>query len=432
MSEANIIDFLLLRDMSVRVVVIGSILLGIGSAAIGCFALLRKRALVGDGVAHAVLPGVALAYMVTGTKNTIALLIGATIAGWVSMVAMDFITRRSRIREDAAIGIVLSVFFGLGILLVTHIQNTGDASQSGLDKFLFGQAASLVLSDVAVFGAVSVMLIVAIMLLFKEFKILSFDPEFTQTLGLPSRGLALAMTTLLVLAVVVGIQAVGVVLMAAMLITPAASARYWTDRLGIMLGLASLFGALSGIGGAFVSYGWPRMPTGPWIVMFATVIFVTSLLFAPKRGVVARVVRHELNRRRTLAENILKTMHMLGEDNGDVFAQRSESQIQARRKIPTARLHRGLRRLRRDGYVVEAGDRQWRLTQDGARQGARVTRLHRLWEVYLTQYLQIAPDHVHEDAESIEHVLTPELEEELDRLLERPASDPHARVIPRR
>jgi manganese/zinc/iron transport system permease protein len=432
MNDSPIIDFLLLRDLNVRVVVIGSILLGVGSAAIGCFALLRKRALVGDGVAHAVLPGVAIAYMVTGTKNTFALLIGATIAGWISMVVMDFISRRSRIREDAAIGIVLSVFFGLGILLVTHIQATGSSSQSGLDKFLFGQAASLVLNDVVVFGAVSVLLVVAIMLLFKDFKILSFDPEFTQTIGLPARGLSLVMTTLLVLAVVVGIQAVGVVLMAAMLITPAASARYWTDRLGIMLVLASAFGALSGVGGAFVSYVAPRMPTGPWIVMFATFFFVASLLFAPKRGVVARVVRHQLNRRRTLAENILKTMHMLGEDDGDVFAPRGESEIQARRRIPTVRLHLGLRRLQRDGYAVESKERHWRLTQEGARQGARVTRLHRLWEVYLTQYLQIAPDHVHEDAESIEHVLTPELEEELDRLLERPLADPHARAIPRR
>lgn len=431
MNDAQIIDFLLLRDLNVRVVVVGSILLGIGSAAIGCFALLRKRALVGDGVAHAVLPGVAIAYMVTGTKNTLALLIGATIAGWISMVAMDFIVRRSRIREDAAIGIVLSVFFGLGILLVTHIQATGSSSQSGLDKFLFGQAASLVLEDVVVFGAVSVLLVVAIMLFFKDFKILSFDPEFTQTIGLPAKGLSLIMTTLLVLSVVVGIQAVGVVLMAAMLITPAASARYWTDRLGIMLGLAATFGALSGIGGAFVSYVAPRMPTGPWIVMFATFFFVASLLFAPKRGVVARVVRHELNRRRTLAENILKTMHLIGEDDGDVFAPRAETTIQSRRRIPTARLHRGLRRLRRDGYVVEAPARQWRLTHEGARQGARVTRLHRLWEVYLTQYLQIAPDHVHEDAESIEHVLTPELEEELDQLLQRPLADPHARAIPR-
>jgi manganese/zinc/iron transport system permease protein len=432
MSDMQIIDFFLLRDLNVRVVVIGSILLGVGSAAIGCFALLRKRALVGDGIAHAVLPGVAIAYMVTGTKNTLALLIGATVAGWISMVVMDFIARRSRIREDAAIGIVLSVFFGLGILLLTHIQATGSSSQSGLDKFLFGQAASLVLMDVVTFGAVSVLLIVAIIVLFKEFKILSFDIEYMQTLGLPTKGLSLVMTTLLVLAVVVGIQAVGVVLMAAMLITPAASARYWTNRLGIMLGLASTFGALSGLGGAFISYSIPGMPTGPWIVMFATFFFVASLLFAPKRGVVARVLRHELNRRRTLAENILKTMHMLGEDDGAVFEPRGESEIQARRRIPTARLHRGLRRLRRDGYVAASGERHWRLTQEGARQGARVTRLHRLWEVYLTQYLQLAPDHVHEDAESIEHVLTPELEEELDRLLERPLSDPHARAIPRR
>jgi manganese/zinc/iron transport system permease protein len=430
-NEPSIIDFLLLRDINVRYVVLGSILLGFGSAVIGCFALLRRRALVGDGVAHAVLPGVAIAFLITGTRNTFALLIGATISGWLSMVAMDFITRRSRVREDAAIGIVLSVFFGLGILLMTFIQQSGSASQSGLDKFLFGQAASLVGTDVAVFGGVSFIVLAAVTLLYKEFKIFSFDPEFTQTLGFPSRTLALIMTTLLVLAVVAGIQAVGVVLMAAMLITPAASARYWTDRLPLLLAIAALFGAVSGVGGAYVSYAWPRQPTGPWIVMFATALFVISLLFAPRRGAVARQIRQWGNRRRTLDENILKTLHRLGEIDVNPFAERTEAEIHARRAIPPSRLKRALRRLRRAGYVVAPHEHAWRLTAEGARRGARVTRLHRLWEVYLTQLMHIAPDHVHDDAESIEHVLTPELEEELDRLLERPKSDPHALPIPR-
>ena len=243
----EIFDFLLLREASTRTVVIGAMLLGVGSAAIGCFALLRKRALVGDAVAHAVLPGVVLAYMVVGTKDPFALIVGAAITGWASMVAMDYIVRNSRIREDAAIGMTLSVFFGLGILLLTRVQHSGNASQTGLDAFLFGQAASLIERDVIVFGATSLLLLLVIFLLFKELRITSFDPDFAAALGMPTRGIEMVMTTLLVLSVIVGIQAVGVVLMAAMLITPAAAARYWTDRLPVMILLATLFGVLAAL-----------------------------------------------------------------------------------------------------------------------------------------------------------------------------------------
>lgn len=414
-----------------RVVVIGSVLLGVGSAAIGCFAFLRKRALVGDAVAHAALPGVALAFMIVGGKNPVALLIGAAVAGWLSMAAMDAIVRNTRIREDSAIGIVLSVFFGLGILLLTNIQSSGSAQQSGLDKFLFGQAASLLTEDVVTIAAVSLVLVGAVALLYKEFKLLSFDLEFAGAMGFPVRGLELALTTLMVFAVVVGIQAVGVVLMAAMLITPAAAARYWTERLPVMLILASAFGAVSGYAGALVSYLAPHMPTGPWIVTAVTLIFAVSVLFAPRRGVVARLRRQRNNRRRTLEENVLKTFHHLGEGDGQPFAVRSIADIQRRRAIPEAQLQRTIRRLIRSGYL-EASSGAWRLTPEGSRQGERVTRRHRLWEVYLTDYVQVAPDHVHDDAETIEHVLTPELEERLETLLNRPASDPHERTIPYR
>lgn len=430
--NSELLDFLLLRDLNTRTVVLGAILLGIGSAAIGCFAFLRKRSLVGDAVAHSVLPGVAIAFLVVGSKDPVALMIGAVIAGWFSMVAMDFIVRNSRIREDAAIGLALSVFFGLGVLLLTHIQHSGAANQSGLDRFLFGQAASLVTQDVIVFGAVSLLLVAAVIAAFKELKIVSFDPDYARALGYPVRFLELLMTTLLVLAVVVGIQAVGVVLMAAMLITPAAAARYWTNRLPVMILLAVLVGILSGYAGAFISYLNPRMPTGPWIVVVASTLFFLSLIFAPERGALSRYLRRRRNRRDTLGENILKTLHRMGEADGDLFRPRTIEAVREYRSIPPRILHRGLRRLAGQGYVTSAGNAAWRLTTEGANRGARITRLHRLWEVYLTEYVQIAADHVHDDAESIEHVLTPELEDQLEKLLNRPENDPHRKAIPYR
>ena len=428
----SLFDFLVLRDLSTRTVVIGSMLLGIGSAAIGCFALLRKRALVGDAVAHSVLPGIAIAFLIVGSKDPLALMVGAVVTGWFSMIAMDYIVRNSRIREDAAIGLALSVFFGLGILLLTHIQHTGAANQSGLDKFLFGQAASLLARDVAVFGSVSLILLLVLIVTFKELKVVSFDPDFTRAIGFPARFLELLLTTLLVVAVVAGIQAVGVVLMAAMLITPAAAARYWTERLGVMILLASLFGILSGYVGAFISYLEPHMPTGPWIVVVASFIFFVSLLSAPKRGVIAQLLRRRKNVRVTLEENILKTMHRMGEADREMQDPRSISEIQNYRSIPAAVLQRGLLRLASEGYLTSQPNKKWSLTTQGVVEGARITRLHRLWEVYLTEYVRIAPDHVHDDAESIEHVLTPELEVELQRLLQRPAIDPHQQTIPYR
>lgn len=430
----NVWDFLLMRDAGTRTVLLGAMLMSVGSAAIGCFALLRKRALVGDAVAHAVLPGVTIAYLIVGSKDPFALILGAAVSGWISMVAMDYIVRNSRIREDAAIGMTLSVFFGLGILLLTHIQHSGDANQTGLDAVLFGQAASLVRQDLIVFGTTSILLLGIILATFKEMTIVSFDRDFSSVIGLPVRGIELLMTTLLVLSVVVGIQAVGVVLMAAMLITPAAAARYWTDRLGVMVALSVLVGILSGIGGALVSYLEPRMPTGPWIVVFASTFFFISLLVAPRRGLLRRAIIRMRVRRRTLDENILKTFHHLAERDGRAGAPRSLEEIRELRSIPTRQLQRGLARLRSGRYVERVGTEQrrtWKLTPDGVRRGARITRLHRLWEVYLTEYLQIASDHVHDDAETIEHVLTPELEAELERLLERPAADPHSRAIPR-
>lgn len=431
MSDA-LIDFLLLRQVGTRSVVFGAILLGIASATIGCFALLRKRALVGDAVAHALLPGVAIAFMIVQTKNPLPLMIGGMVTGWIAMIVMDSIVRNSRIREDAAIGMTLSVFFGLGILLLTHIQHGGHPEQSGLDRFLFGQAASIVGADVILFAVVTVLMIATVVVAFKEFALISFDPEFARGIGFPVKWLEILMTTLLVLAVVIGIQAVGVVLMAALLITPAAAARFWTDRLGVMIVIACTIGILSGYGGAFISYVQPRMPTGPWIVVVASVLFFLSILLAPGRGVVARLLRRRATKSSTVDENILKTFHRVDEIEEDEGEGRSIDDLLAVRQMARGSLERGIRRLAAHRYIEPTGDGRWRLTAEGRARGARITRLHRLWEVYLTEYVRIAPDHVHDDAETIEHVLTPELEEELERILERPASDPHSRVIPYR
>ena len=249
----TLIEFFSFQDASIIAVVVGSILVTSSSAVVGTFTFLKKKALLGDAVAHAVLPGICLAFIVSGTKNPLILIVGAFITGWLSLVLIDFITAKTKLKEDTAIALVLSVFFGVGILMLTKIQHSGNAAQSGLDSFLFGNAAALIGADLLVFATVSAILLLVIGLLFKEMKILAFDPEYAKVIGLPVRSLELVLTSLTVLAVVTGIQAVGVVLMAAMLITPAAAARFWTQDTFKMVVIAGFLGAFSGLAGAFVS-----------------------------------------------------------------------------------------------------------------------------------------------------------------------------------
>ena len=234
------IDFISLNDPNVLFVVVGMILLGISSATIGTFAFLQKRALTGDAIAHSVLPGVCLAFILFDTRNLWVLLGGAFVTGWLSIVCVDIITKHSKLKADTAIGLVLSVFFGVGILLLTFIQQSGNAAQSGLNNFLFGKAAAMHPDDIKTMGIVSLLIIIIVLTFFKEFKLLSFDPAYAKSTGLPVTVLQLLLTTLTVLAVAAGIQAVGVVLMAAMLITPAAAAKYWTNNLRKMIFLSML------------------------------------------------------------------------------------------------------------------------------------------------------------------------------------------------
>ena len=412
----SFIEFFSLTDSNVRYVVLGIALLTSSAAMIGSFSLLKKKALVGDAIAHAVLPGICLAFLLTGTKNSLYLIIGAFMTGWLSLVSIDQITHRSKIKEDTALALVLSVTFGFGILLLTAIQHSGNAAQVGLTNFLFGKAAALVSDDLQALAWLSLALMIIVGLFFKEFTLVAFDKAFAQASGLPVRQLELLLTSLTVLAIVVGIRAVGILLMAAMLITPPAAARFWTDHLPTMVLLAAVLGMLAGLAGAFISYIAPAMPTGPWIVMAISLIAYGSFLFAPRKGLLARSIRQRRHQQKTLTENILKLLYELGEAEGHAYKSRTLATLLHHRPMPMSTLLRGLKRLRKQNMVQPLGDR-WFLTATGKNKGEAIWQLHCLWKLYLTQYLKIKPDHVHEDAESMEHILTPALAQELQSLV---------------
>tara|TARA_R110000868_G_scaffold226734_3_gene479413 strand:+ start:1369 stop:2664 length:1296 start_codon:yes stop_codon:yes gene_type:complete len=423
------IEFLSFSDPNVRFVVIGTMILGATAAMVGTFSFLRKRALIGDAIAHAILPGVCLSFMVSGEKNPLGLIIGAMLTGWLSLFLIDAISRTSKLKNDAAIGIVLSVFFGVGILLLTSIQQSGNAAQAGLDHFLFGKAASLTKIDLMIFSGIGLFLILVVVLLYKEFKLISFNPDYAKSVGLPVKLLEFILATITVLSVAVGIQAVGVVLMAALLITPAAGARFWTNKLSSMIIIAVILGATSAFFGSYVSYIAPSMPTGPWIVMFLSILTIASIWFAPKTGMLAKFKTRSQNKKKMLLENILKVFYHLGEKEEDFKVPRTFEDLKKTRNLTPSELNKGLSQLKKKNMVRKSLD-TWMITKTGLFEARRIIKLHRLWEMYLNQRLKLEPDHVHNDAEAIEHIITPEIERLLEKELAFPTIDPHQSKIP--
>jgi manganese/zinc/iron transport system permease protein len=361
----------LLRDHTLRTVSLGAALLGLVSGGLGTYAVLRRQSLLGDAISHAALPGIALAFLLTRSRDPLVLLLGAAAAGWLGTLAVMAITRATRLKEDTALGIVLSVFFGFGLVLLTFIQQLPDASQAGLDRFLFGQAATLLARDVATIGALGLVALLAAMLFWKEFKLLSFDPDFGASLGFPMRWVDVLLTSVLVIAVVIGLQAVGVVLMAAMIVAPAAAARQWTNRLGTMMLIAALFGGVAGVSGAVLSATTEHLPTGPTIVLCLSAIAIGSLALAPNRGLVWGWARDARNRSRLRTESALLDLYELGAQHRDrdhghsasVLAALGLGRVGARRSLAALAL-RGLARR-------TSGDR-WTLTDAGVDEAERV------------------------------------------------------------
>ncbi|QJQ94301.1 MULTISPECIES: metal ABC transporter permease [Halomonadaceae] len=287
----------LLRDYTLQNVVIGAGLLGLISGVLGSFAVLRKQSLLGETLSHAALPGVCLGFIVSGGRQMGSLLLGALLTGALAALTMLLLTRFSRLKTDAGLGITLSVFFAVGVVLLTHLQGMQNASQGGLESFLFGQAAATLRSDLWMMGAITLAALSLVALLWKEFKLVSFDPQFAGSLGLPVVWLEIGLTVMIALAVVVGLQMVGVVLMASMIIAPAVAARQWSRRLEGMVTIAALIGIVAGISGALLSALARGLATGPLIVLSVSAIALVSLLLAPGRGLLWEMLQRWRNRR---------------------------------------------------------------------------------------------------------------------------------------
>lgn len=275
---------LFVLDYTLKIVILGTSILGAVSGTVGAFATLRKQSLLGDAISHAALPGICIMFLLTQTKSTLWLLVGALIAGWVGTWIMTLVVTQTKLKQDAALGVILSVFFGFGLMLLTLIQKIPNANQAGLHKYLFGNASTLLKHDVLMMSVLSVIVLSAIFMFWKEFKLLTFDRDYAFSLGFSTVKLDLLLVSLTVCGIVLGLQTVGVVLMSAMLIAPAVAARQWTNSLSKMVMISATMGALSGSIGAVISSSIDHLPTGPTIVLVMSVMVLISLGFAPERG----------------------------------------------------------------------------------------------------------------------------------------------------
>ncbi|MDG4866622.1 metal ABC transporter permease [Guyparkeria sp. 1SP6A2] len=284
-------------------VAIGAGLLGIAAGAAGTFLFLRKRALVSDAISHSTLPGIGLAFIIMVSlggdgRNLVGLMLGAALTAGAGLLAMHWLTRRTRLAEDAAIGAVLSVFFGFGVVLLTVIQTLSKGRQAGLEEFLLGATAGMLYADavlIAVAGAVAVL---AIWLLRRPMTLVAFDPGFAASIGMNVPRVDLAMMGMVMAVTIIGLKVVGLVLIVALLIIPPVTARFWSDHSGHVLWIAGALGGLAGFVGAAISASAPSLPTGPLIVLTAFALFTLSLLLAPGRGILVAWLRHRRHQRR--------------------------------------------------------------------------------------------------------------------------------------
>lgn len=424
----DFIYFFSFTDANINNVLLGTILLGFTCGIVGVLVVLNKKALIVDAVSHSILPGICVGFMLSGVKNPVYLILGGMVAGAISVFLIDWITSVSRIKKDASIAVVLSFMFSIGVILLSIIQDSGNSNQSGLADFLFGKAATIVEDDLYVFGFMSLLVITIIPVFYQHFKIALFDPSFAHTIGLKKSHIQILISTLIIISTAIGIQTVGIVLMSALIITPASSAFFWTNNFRNSIFLSGIFAVLSSITGVFISYLSPLMPTGPWIIVSLSSIALFSAFLSP-RGMVTKRLKTIKNKNKMISDNVLKYLYRIGEKNNTTTKGRTFTEIKNFRSIDTNELKTGLKILKNKNWVIKAGH-YWMLSETGTKEAKRIIRVHRLWELYMQKFMLIQSDHVHESAETIEHIMTPELEKELLKRLGKPTVDPHQQNIP--
>jgi len=430
-------ETLRLEHYNTRLVVLGVAFLGATAGLVGSFLLLRKQSLLGDALSHATLPGIGIAFALMSAlgftgKSLPGLLIGATITGLLGVLLVLAIRKTTRLKDDAAMGIILSVFFGLGVAILKMVERIPGQSAAGLDGFIYGKTASMVWSDFVLIAIILVITTAVTIALLKELTLLCFDANFASTQGWPVLWLDIILMALVTAVTVVGLQAVGLILIIAFLITPPTAARFWTNRLGWMLFLSSTIGAISGWLGVSISALYSNLPAGAIIIISAATIFLFSMIFGTARGVLPRYLRHLKLLRKVGRQHLLRSTYEILEETQDTKPLKNLpipiDLLRKHRYWSKGELAKLIRQARSEDHIERQPSGELRLSESGFGEASRITRNHRLWELYLIKYADIAPSHVDRDADMVEHLLGAEivhqLEAELD--LSKPTIDsPH-------
>lgn len=430
----EIIEVLLLSNHNTRLVVLSTTMLGIAAGLVGSFLLLRKRSLMGDALSHATLPGIAIAFAVMVAiggqgKSLPGLLLGATLSGLAGIATMLLIRNTTKLRDDVAMGFVLSVFFGIGVATLGMVQRL--PGSAGLESFIYGKTASMIESDFLLIALVAGIASLVCLLFLKEFLLLCFDDAYAASQGWPTLFLDVLLLGLVTAVTVIGLQAVGLILVIAFLITPPTAARFWTQRLLPMLLISALIGGVSGWLGSAISALVPQLPAGAVIVLVAALLFLISMFFAPQRGVLPRLLNQMWLRRKIDRQHFLRASYEILEARSAGERVANEpfpiEELLKRRTWTPRQLRRILRIARHEDHIEPCQPGHVRLSESGIGEASRVTRNHRLWERYLIQYADVAPSHVDRDADRVEHILGAELVRQLEADLEE---NGHALPVP--
>ena len=420
-----------LQDYNTWVPLLATALVGLSAGVIGTFLVLRGRALVGDVVGHAALPGIVLTFLASemiwggGGRSIPLLLTGAMATGLAGAVCVLVIDRYSKAKSDAALAIVLSLFYGSGAVLLSIAQRLDSGSQAGLKNYLSGKTASLVASDVWLSAVLAGLLLGVTLLLFKEWTLLCFDDAYGATQGYPAGRLDALLIGLAAVISVLGMQSVGLVLVVGLLIIPPASARFWTDDIRWMAAGSGLIGGLSGGLGVALSSLAPKIATGPTVILLSGLVFAVSLCLGRRRGFIWGWLEQVRLRREIQLQDLLRSAFRIAEGKSGRTPSAAEliaidvpvDELQRAERGNRSRFESTLRRAEREELVTRSTESEVRLTCTGADTAARLIRNHRLWELYLVEYADIAPAVAHRYAETIEHVLDPEVISRLYTLL---------------
>jgi len=401
---------------------LASSVVGITCGILGCFVVLRRMALIGDALSHAILPGVVVGFMLFG-HNPLAIFAGAVAAGLITSVVITWIQRNSITKDDASIGIVFTAMFALGIIGISWLTKK-DGVHLDMKDFLFGNVLGVSDADLWLTGLIGIYVVLCIVLFFKYFFITTFDPLIALTMGISVAVLHYFLMFLLSLTIVASLQSVGVILVVAMLIIPSSTAYLLTSKLEWMLVISAIVGFISATSGFLVAV-WLEITPGPTMTLMGSVIFGLCLLFSPKRGFVMKVAVKYRKKYIADRQDILKLIHKkldLGTLTLPLLQQESE--------YSPLFLKWHLRGLKKSNSVLLRGG-EVDLTMQGRHEAETLIRAHRVWESYLVSKMNVPHDKIHEAAETMEHILPAAFVDKIEHDLGYPEIDPHGSPIPK-